>query len=119
MLQFSHKAGNILHYEVRGRLTAADLRGYYTVIDRQYREYGKLRLLVEVHDFRGYENMGALLVFLRREAGLLLKVQRYAAVTDKAWFRRLINGLNYLIPGISFRAFSQAKRAQALKWLSN
>lgn len=100
MLRFTHKAENVLHYEVHGWLSAEDLRAYYATIDAHYRRYGKLKLLVQVRGFSGYAGLRALLVFTFHEPGLLRKVKRYAAVAEQAWFRRLIHGLNLLLPGV-------------------
>lgn len=117
MLRFTHKAGNILHYEVRDRLSAEDLRAYYATIGAHYRRHGKLRLLVRVHDFDGYAGPPALLIFARHEPGLLRKVERYAAVANQRWFRRLINGIDVLIPTVSLRAFAPHETTEAEAWL--
>lgn len=117
MLRFTHKAKNVLHYEVCDQLNAADLKYYYSTIETHYSQYGKLKLLVRVNDFNGYSNLRALLVFARHEPGLLRKVKRYAAVANQAWFRRLINGINCLLPGISLRGFPPEQSGEAQNWL--
>lgn len=117
MLQFTHKAENVLHYEVHGTLNATELRSYYATIDAHFHRFGKLRLLVRVYDFKGYAGLRVLLVFARHEPGLLRKVERYAAVADRGWFRRLINGMNRLLPGISLRGFPPSQIGKAQNWL--
>jgi hypothetical protein len=117
MLKFTHKAGNILHYNVQKQLSAEDLRAYYATIDTHYRTHGKLRLLVQVQDFRGYSDLRALLVFFRHEPGLLRKVERYAAVAEQAWFRQFINAADVLIPNLRLRAFKPDQMEEAQAWL--
>lgn len=119
MLRFTHKAGNILHYEVTGQLSAADLRTYYATIDTYYQRYGKLRLMVRVHNFGGYTGLRALLVFSRHEPGLLRKVKRYAAVAEQGWFRQIINAADAVVPSIRLRAFRETEMEEAQRWLNN
>jgi len=119
MLRFTHKAENVLHYEVHGTLNAAELRSYYATVDAHFRRFGKLRLLVHVHGFNGFAGLRALLVFARHEPGLLRRIDRYAAVADQGWFRRTINAADVLVPIVQLRAFRSNQSAEAAKWLAD
>jgi hypothetical protein len=103
MLRFTHKAENILRYEVRDQLSAADLRAYYAEIDASYRQHGKLELFVTATDFRGYAGLGALFLFLRHEPGLLWKVRSYSLQGGPFWFRKLVLLLGHLVPWIGVK----------------
>lgn len=117
MLRFTHKAGNILHYEIHGKLSTADLHIYYATIETYYQRHGKLSLMVRVHDFGGYAGLCALLIFARHEPGLLRKVKRYAAVAEQRWLREIINAIDTLLPAIRFRAFRPRQKDEAANWL--
>ena len=110
--------GRLLHYRITGALAPEDLATYYATLNRTYRAQGRVRLLVEVRDFTGYTGWRSVAAFLRHEYTLLYKVERYAAVANQRWFRRVINGLGRVVPGVKVRAFPAPKLAEARRFLS-
>lgn len=112
MLRFTHKAKNVLHYEIKGSLSEQDLREYYRVVDGQFRQFGKLDLHLSATRFQGYAGARALLTFLRNEPALLKQVASYNIVSDQAWLRGAIRVLGWCVPhiNVTVRARTQVQR---------
>lgn len=108
MLQLLPHTGANFRYQVSGTLSAKDLVRFYAALNEQFSHYGRLTIMVEVTDFRGYADWSALSVMLKQEPRLLWKVKRYQAVSNQRWFRFIIATLNVIIPHISLRAISKA-----------
>ena len=106
MLQLLPHAGATFRYQVSGTLSAADLVRFYAALNEQFSHYGRLIIMVEVTDFRGYAGWSALSVLLKHEPGLLWKVKQYHAVSNQRWFRFVISAVNIIVPHIRFRATS-------------
>lgn len=117
MLTVERNKSGIFQYTVSGQLSAEDLSRYYRELEERYDYEGKLRLLAQVNDFRGYADWPAMKVFLRNEHKLLYRVSHYAAVTDQRWFLLLIQMLNPLLPHIELRGFGAGQLSEAQHWL--
>lgn len=116
MLTIQDCSENELIYTVAGTLSAQELEDYYQHLEEQYARVGKLNLLVSVHDFRGYQNLAALRVFVLNEPKLLFMVARYALIGDQLFFKFLLPLLN-LIPNLRAKRFSSESSMEAKKWL--
>ena len=77
-------SGDMVHVRVRGKLTHDMYGQFVPVLERQMREHGKLRLLVELHDFHGW-TAGALWDDLKFDLKHFSDIRRLAIVGETKW----------------------------------
>ena len=117
MLEYTLVQGQEIHYRISGSLTTESLRAYYAKVEKQYRRYGKVRLLASATSFRGYAGLRAVLVLLRGEPRLLRWVERYALVTEQRGLRLFFRVLAVVIP-FPLAVFREGEEAAARRWLT-
>ncbi len=79
-----HEEGKILEIKLTGKLTKEDYTHFLPVVERLIKEHGKLRILVEMHDFHGW-TAGALWQDINFDLKHFRDIERLAFVGDKAW----------------------------------
>jgi hypothetical protein len=75
---------NTLEIELSGRLTKEDYETFVPKIEAAIAEHGKLRMLVRLTDFHGW-NAGALWEDLKFDARHFTDIERLAIVGEKTW----------------------------------
>jgi hypothetical protein len=78
--------GKVLEIELTGRLQKEDYEHFLPVVERLVKEHGKIRMLVEMHDFQGW-NAGALWEDIKFDLRHFWDIERLAIVGEKAWER--------------------------------
>jgi len=78
------EGGNILHVRITGKLTSQDYLEFVPDIERQVRQHGKLRMLVELHDFLGWD-AGGLWQDVKFDAKHFKHIERLAIVGESKW----------------------------------
>jgi hypothetical protein len=78
--------GKVLEIELTGRLQKEDCGHFLTTVDRLVKEHGKIRMLVEMHDFHGW-SAGALWEDIKFDLKHFRDIDRLAIVGEKAWER--------------------------------
>lgn len=78
------KRGRVLTVHVTGKLSRADYQQFVPEIDRAVAEHGRIRVLVVMDDFAGWD-MGALWEDLKFDARHFSDVERIAMVGEKRW----------------------------------
>lgn len=78
------RESRVVEVTVSGKLTKDDYEQFVPVIERRIAEHGKVRILVRMHDFHGWD-AGALWDDLRFDARHFNDIERLAIVGDKAW----------------------------------
>ncbi|QDS93969.1 hypothetical protein FF011L_27460 [Roseimaritima multifibrata] len=76
--------GNLLEIRVTGKLDRAAYDLFTPSVERQIAEYGKVRILFEMHDFHGWET-AALWEDMKFDMKHFNDIERLAIVGDKKW----------------------------------
>jgi hypothetical protein len=76
--------GKLLHVTLSGKLTEEDYKQFTPEFEQQIQHHGKLRVLVEMKDFHGWE-AGALWDDIVLDMKHFNDIERLALVGDKKW----------------------------------
>ncbi len=104
-----------LGVRLSGKLTEADYERFVPEMERAIAEHGKIRLLVEMHDFHGW-SAGALWEDVKFDAKHFSDIERLALVGDSAWEK----GMAWFCKPFttaSVRYFPVEQREEAVSWL--
>jgi hypothetical protein len=107
-------SGNVLGYEVRGKLTEEKLRTISEELRAVVAEYGKVRLLVRMRQIPRME-LGALAEDLRLMP-YAKDIERYAVVSDGAifaWTEKIVDAF----VGGEVRHFEDSRYEEAWRWV--
>jgi hypothetical protein len=84
-VQFHEQAdGKLLVVRISGKLTKEDYEHWVPELERLVRQHGKVRLLVQMHDFHGW-TMGALWEDIKFDWKHFGDIERLALVGDRKW----------------------------------
>lgn len=78
------KEGKVLLVRVTGRLDKQDYDRFTPEIERLIKQHGKLRLLLETHDFHGWD-AGALWEDVKFDVKHFNDIERLAVIGEKRW----------------------------------
>ncbi len=78
--------GRMMEIDLHGTLSREDYEMFVPETERMIREYGKVRLLVKMHDFEGW-SAGALWEDIKWSAKHFNHIERLAVVGEKNWHR--------------------------------
>lgn len=84
--EFVH--GRVLDVNLHGRLSRSDFDHIVPETERLIQKYGKIRILVILHDFDGWD-LGATWEEIKWEAKHFNHVDRIAIVGDERWHKRM------------------------------
>ena len=79
-----HEDGNILVIKLTGKLAKEDYEHFIPDVERLIKQHGKLRMLVQMHDFHGW-TAGALWQDIKFDMKHFRDVERLALVGEKTW----------------------------------
>lgn len=107
--------GKLLIVKVTDKLSKDDYERFTPQVERLIEQFGKLRVLVEMHDFRGWE-AGALWQDIKFDAKHFADIERLALVGEKKWQKGM---------GVFCKPFTTAKvkyfdlteASQAREWI--
>jgi hypothetical protein len=99
-----------------GKLRDADFVMLFALIDAAVADRGKIRLLIELHDFRGWDLHG-LWDDLKFHTTRSANIERIAYVGDKTWEKWLIN-MARVFPGTAIRYFDASEMDAVRAWLA-
>jgi nucleotide-binding universal stress UspA family protein len=106
---------NVFGFRVSGRLTLADYQAFLPMLDKLIQDRGKISLLIELRDFRGWEMKAA-----REDYSFGMAHQedfeRIAIIGDKAW-QRWMTALSAPFVSSEIRYFGQDEKNEAWEWL--
>src|ERR1044071_3173813 len=92
---FEQKDSSILEMQVSGTLAAGDFRGLEPAFERIVSQRGKIRVLLTMVDFHGWEG-SALWDELKFDVKHLHQIERLAVVGDRTWERYLSEFSSYV-----------------------
>lgn len=106
---------NIFGFRVSGRLTLADYQEFLPMLDSLIQEQGKISLLIELRDFKGWD-MEAAKEDYRYGMAHQENLERIAIVGDKAW-QRWMTTLSAPFVSSEIQYFGQDEKNEAWEWL--
>ena len=78
--------GKVLEVDLHGKLGRADYEKFVPESEKLILKYGKIRILVTMHDFHGWD-AGALWEDIKWNAGHFDQIERLAIVGEKTWHK--------------------------------
>lgn len=76
--------GNLLEVQLTGKLTKEFYGQFVPLVEKQIKEHGKLRILLEMHDFHGW-TAGALWEDIKFDIHHWRDIERLAIVGESKW----------------------------------
>jgi len=76
--------GRLLEIQLTGKLVKKDYETFLPAVERLVKQHGKLRMLVEMHDFHGW-TAGALWEDIKFDAKHFNDIERLAIVGETKW----------------------------------
>ena len=108
--------GKVLEIELTGRLQKEDYEHFLPVVERLVKEHGKIRMLVEMHDFHGW-SAGALWEDIKFDLKHFRDIERLAIVGEKGWERGMAAFCKPFTTA-KVRYFARSAMDQAREWLA-
>ncbi len=107
--------GRVCFIRLSGELVKADYGHFVSEFERLARKHGKLRVLFDMSDFRGWD-AGALWEDLKFDIKHFADIEQLAAVGDKEWQHRLMEFFA-LFTKATVRYFDSPDAIAARRWL--
>lgn len=110
-----HEDGKILVIKLTGKLTKEDYEHFIPKVEILVKEHGKMRMLVQMHDFRGW-TAGALWQDIKFDLKHFRDIERLALVGDKTWE----HGMTVFckpFTAATIRYFDRSEADQAEAWI--
>lgn len=107
---------NVLTVKATGKLTKEFYERFVPTVDDLIRQYGKLRILFQMHDFHGW-TAGALWEDMKFDLKHWKDIERLAIVGESKWQHGMAT---FCKPFTSAKVqyFDQDKLAEAEKWIT-
>jgi hypothetical protein len=107
--------GKVVIVRVTGKLSKDDYQVFTPELERVIRQFGKIRVLVKMLDFRGWD-AGALWEDIKFDAKHFADIERLALVGDKQWEK----GMSVFCKPFTtaeVRYFDLAQAEEASEWI--
>jgi hypothetical protein len=109
------EAGRILVLELSGKLDKKDYAHFMPEVDGAIKKHGKIRLLVEMHDFHGW-TLGAVWEDTKFDVHHFSHIERLALVGDKQWEAGMATFCKPFTTA-TVRYFDETKSKDASSWI--
>ncbi|MCO6437576.1 MAG: STAS/SEC14 domain-containing protein [Phycisphaerae bacterium] len=107
--------GRILEVPVTGKLSREDYERFVPELERRIQQFGKIRLLFQMHDFHGWE-LGALWEDIKFDARHFRDIDRLAIVGEAKWQKGMAAFCRPFTTA-DIRYFEHAEIEKARAWL--
>lgn len=107
--------GKIFAIRLSEKLTKQDYEHFVPETERRIKQHGKLRMLVEMHDFHGW-TLGALWEDIKFDLRHFADIERLALVGEKKWEAGMAAFCKPFTRA-TVRYFDAAQRDDAIAWL--
>jgi hypothetical protein len=106
---------NVLEMSIDGYITASEFAALLKMMDEQFKQHSKLRLLIKVLNLTGFEPT---LIFHDVLFGIrhFFDLSHYAIATDQIWVKRGIIASRLFMLG-QIRIYSLDELEQARQWI--
>ncbi len=108
--------GKVLEVDLHGRLSREDYEVFVPETEKLIGQYGKIRILVTMHDFHGWD-AGALWEDTKWNVKHFNQIERLAVVGEKTW-HRLMTGFCRPFTSAQVRYFTHEQLAAARAWIN-
>ena len=108
--------GKVLVIKLSGKLTKEDYQHFVPEVERLIGQHGKIRMLVEMHDFHGW-SMGALWEDVKFDFKHFRDIERLALVGHRKWEAGMATFCKPFTSA-SVRYFDESKTDEATRWVS-
>jgi len=108
--------GKMLEVDLHGKLSRADYERFVPETEELIRKYGKIRILITMHDFHGWD-AGALWEDTKWNAKHFNHIERLAVVGEKTW-HRLMTGFCRPFTAAQVRYFTHEQLDAARGWIN-
>jgi hypothetical protein len=109
--------GKLLAVELSGKLAKQDYEQFVPEVERLIRQHGKLRLVVELKDFHGWE-LGALWEDIKFDLKHFRDIERLALVGETRWEKGMAAFCKPFTTA-EIRYFDKADRDKAYAWIQS
>ena len=115
-LEFNELAeGKIIVVEASGKLSKADYEEFVPETERLIKEFGKIRVLFEMHDFHGWEMVGVW-EDMKFDLKHFRDIERLAFVGEKAWEHGMTVFCRPFTTA-TIKYFDSSKAEEAANWI--
>jgi len=111
-----NNSGNILQLDVSGKFVATDFQTLESTFQRLVKQYGKIRVLLRMHDFHGWEPV-AFWDEVKFDLKHLSEIERLAIVGDKQW-EKFLGVFGRPFTTAEIRYFDESALPAAGEWLA-
>jgi SpoIIAA-like len=108
--------GRVLGVELTGKLTVDDYNHFVPEVERLVKAFGKIRMLVRMHDFHGW-TMGALWEDIKFDWKHFRDIERLALVGDRRWEAGMAAFCKPFTTA-TIRYFHESKADEARAWVT-
>ena len=108
--------GRMLEVHLTGKLVKEDYEAFPPAVERLVKQHGKLRMLVEMHDFHGW-TVGASWEDIKFAMKHFNDIERLALVGDKIWEKGMATFCKPFTEA-KVRYFDHTNAAEAQDWLA-
>lgn len=108
--------GRVLVIRLGGKLTKADYENFVPEIERLIRRHGKVRMLIQMHDFHGW-HLSAQWDDLRFDLKHFTHIERLALVGESQWEEGM-TAFCQPFTEATVRYFNEAKSGESLNWIN-
>ncbi len=116
MLTLNEEAGGkILLVKISGKLSKEDYQRFVPDVERLIKDHGKIRILVQMHDFHGWE-LGALWEDIKFDMKHFGDIERLALVGESKWEAGMAAFCKPFTKA-KIQYFDESKSADALTWI--
>ena len=109
--------GKLLELQLTGKLTKEHYQQFIPAVERLVKEHGRIRLLVEMHDFHGW-TAGALWQDIKFDARHFKDIERVALTGETKWQHGMAVFCKPFTAA-KIRYFERAAIDEARDWLSS
>ena len=117
MLTLNEEAdGKILSVKISGKLSKEDYQQFVPDVERLIKDHGKIRILVQMHDFHGWE-LGALWDDIKFDMKHFRDIERLALVGESKWEKGMAAFCKPFTTA-KIQYFDETKSADAKTWIA-
>jgi hypothetical protein len=109
--------GQVLEVHVTGKLEKADYDHFVPEVERLIEQHGKIRVLFDMHDFRGW-TAGALWQDIKFDVKHFKDIERLAIVGEKKWEKGMAVFCKPFTTA-TIRYFDRSQLKEARQWIES
>jgi len=109
--------GKVLVIRLGGKLTKADYEHFVPEVERLIRRHGKVRMLIQMHDFHGW-SLSALWDDIKLDLKHFAHIERLALVGESKWETGMA-AFCKPFTAATICYFDEAKSGESLNWIND